>query len=251
MTDHYVKRNEQKIMNNVRMNLQERIIHLLETSGKSQSDLARFLGISRATVSDWKSGKIKSLSSENAFKAGQFFNVNPEWLATGKGSVDNYIEGQVIRQALPGHQESNAYPAPMLGKSRQVPIVGTAQLGDNGHWTELDYPVGFGDGFINYPTADANAYALRCTGDSMRPRIRDGEFVIIEPNSEPIPGDEVLVKAVDGRVMIKILLYQRDDRVYLMSINEAHPPQSFALTEIDKIHPVVAIVKKSLWAKSD
>lgn len=70
MTDLYVKHNEQKIMNNVRMNLQERIIHLLETSGKSQSDLARFLGISRATVSDWKSGKIKSLSSENAFKAG-------------------------------------------------------------------------------------------------------------------------------------------------------------------------------------
>jgi len=34
-----------------------------------------------------------------------------------------------------------------------------------------------------------------------------------------------------------------------MSVNEAHPPQAFALEEIDKIHPIVAIVKKLLWMK--
>jgi phage repressor protein C with HTH and peptisase S24 domain len=91
------------------------------------------------------------------------------------------------------------------------------------------------DGYINYPMRDPNAYALRCMGDSMRPRIREGEFVIIEPNSEPISGDEVLVKSLDGRVMIKTLLYQRDGRLHLLSVNEAHPLQSTPLEDVDKI----------------
>lgn len=81
----------------------------------------------------------------------------------------------------------------------------------------------------------------------MKPRIKDGEFVIIEPNSEAIPGDEVLLKTKDGRVMVKTFLYRRDKRVHVMSVNDAHQPQSFDLSEIDKIHPVAAIVKKALW----
>lgn len=61
-------------------------------------------------------------------------------------------------------------------------MVGTAQLGDDGYFCELQYPVGHGDGRINWPTRDPNAYALRCKGESMKPRIRHGEFVVIEPN---------------------------------------------------------------------
>jgi len=145
------------------------------------------------------------------------------------------------------YDADNAAPAPKLAAPRRVPVVGTAQLGDNGHWAELEYPVGHGDGHIEFASRDANAYALRCRGDSMRPRILDGEYVIVEPNGEPIPGDEVLVKAVDGRVMVKTFLYRREGRLHLMSANAAHPPQAIPLDQVDKIHPVVAIVKKALW----
>lgn len=47
--------------------------------------------------------------------------------------------------------------------------------------------------------------------------------------------------------MIKTFLYQREGRVHLIPINEAQPPQSLALNEIEKIRPIAAIVKKSLW----
>jgi len=55
-------------------------------------------------------------------------------------------------------------------------------------------------------------------------------------------------EAVGGGIG-RFLLYVRDGKVHLMSVNEAHPPQAFALEEIDKIHPIVAIVKKLLWMK--
>lgn len=145
--------------------------------------------------------------------------------------------------------ESNASDAPRLGIRRRVPVVGAAQLGDDGYWAELQTPVGFGDGFVRFATRDDNTYALRCRGDSMRPRIKDGEFVIIEPNHPPCPGDEVLVKAKDGRVMVKELLYVRDDTVHLMSVNEAHPTVRIRLEEIDCMHFVVAIAKRAMWER--
>lgn len=143
--------------------------------------------------------------------------------------------------------EYNAEHAPELGMCRKIPVVGMAQLGDNGHWCEIDYPTGHGDGYIGYPSKDDHAYALRCIGDSMKPRIKNGEFVIIEPNTEAISGDEVLVRSIDGRVMVKTLLYKRDGHVYLQSINEAYPSISLSMENISIIHPIVAIVKSVLW----
>lgn len=143
--------------------------------------------------------------------------------------------------------ESNAEEGPELGLPSKVPVVGTAQLGDNGNWTELEYPVGFGDGYVEYPSRDGNAYAIRCIGNSMSPRIKDGEFVIVEPNTSYINGDEVMVKALDGRVMVKTYLYTRDNKVHLISVNDAYPPISIPLEQIEKIHFVGGITKKALW----
>ncbi len=126
-------------------------------------------------------------------------------------------------------------------------MVGRAQLGDNGHWADLEYPVGHGDGYIDFPTQDPNAYALKCEGDSMRPRIKAGEYVVIEPNQPIEPGDEVLVKSKDGRVMVKEFLYKRGGRTHLISANDAHKPVALSDDEIEKMHFVRAICRPSSW----
>jgi phage repressor protein C with HTH and peptisase S24 domain len=81
----------------------------------------------------------------------------------------------------------------------------------------------------------------------MKPRIKDGEYVIVEPNREPQPGDEVLIKAIDGRVMVKTYLYKRDSKIHLISINESHPPQAIFIKDIINMHFIAAIVKNPLW----
>ena len=54
-----------------------------------------------------------------------------------------------------------------------IPIVGAAKLGDKeNYFVDLEYPAGNGDGGILFSTQDENAYALRCIGDSMTPRIK-------------------------------------------------------------------------------
>jgi phage repressor protein C with HTH and peptisase S24 domain len=128
-----------------------------------------------------------------------------------------------------------------------IPVVGTAQLGDNGNFYEFEYPVGHGDGRIAWPTKDENAYSVRCKGDSMKPRIRHGEFAVLEPGQQVTAGDEVLVRAKDGRVMIKQFAYEREGVVYLDSVNEAHPRISIPAEQIDVMHYLAGIAKRALW----
>ncbi|MGZ5053406.1 MAG: XRE family transcriptional regulator [Methylobacter sp.] len=223
--------------------LAQRLKQEMEKTGLKQEELAQKAGVSQALIHKLVSGK--ALESRKISKIAAALGVNTDWLANG----GDFIEGVVIVRELQGPQniESNGDFAHEIRRMVKVPVVGTAQLGDNGYWSEIEYPVGHGDGYINYPTNDANAYAIRCRGDSMKPRIKDGEFVIVEPNTEPRPGDEVVVKSYDGRAMVKTLLFIRDGRVHLMSINEAHPPQSIPLEEVEKMHYVAATARKGAW----
>jgi phage repressor protein C with HTH and peptisase S24 domain len=127
-----------------------------------------------------------------------------------------------------------------------VPVVGTAQLGNQGFWLELAHPVGEGDGRVRFPVRDPNAYAVRVIGDSMHPRIKSGEFVIVSPNHSYVPGDEVLVVTRDGRSMVKEFLYRRDGIVALNSVNDSHGRMTLQEHEIEKIHFVAGIARGHL-----
>lgn len=50
--------------------------HLLESSGLSQAEFARQLGLARSTISEVLKGK-RRLSVENAFRLAEYFHVEP------------------------------------------------------------------------------------------------------------------------------------------------------------------------------
>lgn len=130
----------------------------------------------------------------------------------------------------------------------RIPVVANVQFGDEGYWQDTEHPTGHGEGFIVYPTRDKNAYALRGKGDSMRPRIKPGEYVVILPGHQIAMGDEVMVQTKNGRSMIKQLGSRRNGTVELISINENdHRPITLEESEIVKMHYVAAIVKDGLY----
>ena len=50
-------------------------------------DLASAVDVKPPSVSDWLSGKSKTMEGENLLRAAKFLNVNPMWLATGTGEM--------------------------------------------------------------------------------------------------------------------------------------------------------------------
>ncbi|MBJ7586965.1 helix-turn-helix domain-containing protein [Citrobacter freundii] len=210
------------------------INHLMSQKGIANvTELAKQIRIPQPTMHRLLSGDVKEPKYALLKQIADFFKL----------SVQELVETDLLRTA--GSQSVEPTKVGTLRFS-EVPIIGGAQLGNGGHWTNMQYPVGFGDGYINWPTRDPDAYALRCTGDSMKPRIKDGEYVVIEPNHQFLPGDEVLVVTKDERAMVKTFLYERDGEVMVMSINEEHLPIRFSLSEIESIHYVAGIAKSSL-----
>ncbi|EAB3658217.1 helix-turn-helix domain-containing protein [Salmonella enterica] len=210
------------------------INHLMSQKGIANvTELAKQIRIPQPTMHRLLSGDVKEPKYALLKQIADFFKL----------SVQELVETDLLRTV-----SSESIEPTKVGTLRftEVPIIGGAQLGNGGHWTNMQYPVGFGDGYINWPTRDPDAYAVRCTGDSMKPRIKDGEYVVIEPNHQFLPGDEVLVVTKDERAMVKTFLYERDGEVMVMSINEEHLPIRFSLSEIESIHYVAGIAKSSL-----
>lgn len=215
----------------------------------TQADLARAANVKPASVNDWFSGKTKSLKATTAVKVAAVYGCNAHWLATGEGEMLGKHYELIAEPGAYGsssqnliRESGNLEAAPALGKSRGVPVVGEVQAGDDGYMDELQYPVGHGEGFVEYWCKDDSAYALRVRGESMHPRYRHGEFIVVTPSIEAQPGRDVVVQFVDGRKMLKQLNWIRGGEVQLLSINNHFGPMTFKLTDIASIQRVAGSV---------
>lgn len=136
----------------------------------------------------------------------------------------------------------NVAPAPSLRPPGLIPVVGHVKGGDDGYLEEMQFPVGAGEGFVEYWTRDSSAFALRVKGDSMHPRYRAGEFVVVTPHQEAQPGQDVVVKLTNGKKLLKQLNWLRNGEVQLLSINNHYGPMTLSLTEVESIQRVAGSV---------
>jgi len=233
--------------------LAERIQEII-SAGFPQVDLARAAGVTKGTANQWLNGGIKSMKLEYAEGIQSLTGFSATWIVTGKGKkkIEPPYHGDERRAESRAHEASpsspyahfNAGPELQTGSGRYVPIVGSGQGGPDGYISIDDFPPGQGDGEIYTFSQDRNAYAIRVRGDSMRPRIKSGEFIVAEPGVEAQPGDDVVVKLKNEKAMVKELLWMVDGEVCLGSINSAIPPITLLQEEILSIHRVAAIVPR-------
>ncbi|CAN5262397.1 helix-turn-helix transcriptional regulator [soil metagenome] len=125
-------------------------------------------------------------------------------------------------------------------RRRQIPLIGFAQAGKGGFFDDSGFPVGGSWDEIDAPgVVDQNAYAVEISGDSMLPVYREGDTVIVSPNTTIRKGDRVIAKTRDGQVMAKVLQRQTARTVELASFNPEHATKTFDMKEIDWIARIV------------
>ena len=183
---------------------------------------------------DSKTGKPRGMRKETAWK-----------IEDAAGVPRGYLDKL---HAAPS--EENTEEAPNLIDDVRIPVVGEVQGGDDGYLEELEYPVGHGEGYVLYPSKDKNAFALRVRGESMHPRYRSGEFVIVEPSIQPQPGEDVVVSCKNGRKMLKVFNWERDDEAQFLSINNGFAPITLKLNEIQSIFLVSGRASRRAFYKN-
>ena len=213
----------------------------------TQTWLAEKFGITQGAIYQYLAGVIP-LNLEIALKFAKEFGVQVKDFSPSihEEHLSNRSGGVIDVSPFSGSTEDGKTTTKkQVRPMRVVPIVGRAKGGDMGHFDQEEYPVGYGDGVIYWPTNDANAYSLRIVGDSMSPRIRHGEFVIVEPNSAAEPGDDVIARFLDGRRMCKRLIMSRKDSYEFGSINNSEPSINALAEEVETIHKVVGVITAS------
>ncbi|WP_250533497.1 S24 family peptidase [Caballeronia sp. AZ10_KS36] len=126
---------------------------------------------------------------------------------------------------------------------RRIPVLFTAHLNENGlvhlEPTSEDGP----ERFVEFVSRDTNTYAVQIKGQMLKPRIRNNEFLIIEPSLEPAPGDDVLVKYINDESVVMQFLYKRGSEWTFGPLNETGPNVSCDESEIVSAATITAVVR--------
>ena len=101
-------------------------------------------------------------------------------------------------------QDSAAHEGSPTRPLRRIPVVSWVTAGA---WHEVSdiFEPGSSDQWIESDVEGENVFALLVMGDSMEPEFHEGEFIIVNPHVESLPGDFIIVKNPDGEATFKQL----------------------------------------------
>ena len=182
----------------------------------SLDDIASEIGVAKSTIQRYENGKINKIKLPVVHAIAIALNVNPAWLVGKADSPDVVLNNQPVR-------------IPVLGRvAAGIPITATEEIID---WEEVE------PGMV----ADGEYFALQIRGDSMEPRICNGDVVIVRQQSSADDGD-VVIALVNGDDAIckRLKIYQ--DGIALVSNNPAYSPLYFSKEEMEET-PVVILGK--------
>lgn len=195
------------------------IDELAGSHGMSASGLAKRAGLDATTFNKSKRvsalGRLRWPSTESVAKV----------LEATATSIDEFL-GLVSAHAPP--------------KKQTVPLLGLAQAGAGGFFTDGGYPTGSGWDEVPFPDAgQEHTYALEVSGDSMLPVYRDGDIIVVNPEAPVRRGDRVVVKTHEGEVLAKELKRQTGKTLELRSLNAAHEDRTLSMEQVDWIARII------------
>lgn len=198
------------------------IDRLAAEHGLSASGLARRAGLDPTTFN-----KSKRITREGKLRWPSTESISKILEATGASL------GELLSYVSEGTD---------AGTLHNFPVVGFAQAGAEGYFDDAGYPTGGGWDEIPFPdVGDSHAYALEISGDSMEPVYRDGDIIIVSPQSNIRRGDRVVLKTREGEVMAKVLRRRTARKYEMQSFNAAHEDRVLPLEDVEWIARI-------LWA---
>jgi len=184
--------------------------------GLNKAELARRVGVSAPTVTDWESGKIQNIESNNLQKVARVLGVTVEFLLTGT-TVDPFIDVPIINgDPLTGSDEREEIPAYKISVS--------AGPGTHIYTEEPNGSLGFRRGWIQSKgLSKKDLIVVQIEGDSMAPYIQHSDIVLVDMSKTDIRSGYIYVFRVDYDLRCKRLFKNLDGSVRVHSDNQADP----------------------------
>lgn len=201
--------------------LGEHIRQLRKQKKITQNDLALHMGITQQAVGKWETGR--SLPDSDALlRLAAYFGVG----------VD----------VLLGAEQPEEAPAYNPAMQAQVPIVGTVRAGYGALAFEEDY--GTEPATVRDPE---NYFYLLVKGDSMEPRIQDGDLALVRRQPTLDDGDLGVVVFGEGEGTLKRFL-RRGNAIVLQPFNPGYEAVVLKGEELENLYIAGKVVEtKARW----
>lgn len=182
--------------------LGEKIRQAIKEAGLTQQKLADKIGTTNPVVNVWVTGK-RNPTTASLKKIAD---------ATGKPYsffMEEDLEFSRSMRAVP-LTDKNTISLPILA---DVP-AGLPEFSDADVETFWDIPRWV------FPGAD---FVVKCNGDSLEPKLHQGDYCVIRKTGEPIHGRAMVVKTESG-ICMKVINKLTDGQIQLCSTNPKYKP---------------------------
>jgi len=88
---------------------------------------------------------------------------------------------------------------------------------------------------------DSQAFALEVKGNSMAPRIEDGDIIVVSPRQHAKSGDICVVRVNDEDTVKRVKL--EEQTVYLIPLNPDYEPMAVKKKDVTFVWKVVKVIK--------
>ncbi len=168
-------------------------------------------------------------------------DLSPERLA----AVLDALATAVRRAPAQLEAEGGAAPA---GLRAPIPVIGHVAAGETEiAFTDSGLPEGASlpgeDPIPRWAGIGDHAYALRISGDSMRPLCPPGATIIVDPERSPRDGEAAICQTTEGKSYFKLIHFESAGAVRLISTNRAVAPDIvLQRPQVRRLQKVVAVI---------
>ena len=206
----------------------ERFTEALKIRHITAAELSRQLNINEGTLSQYKKGLYEPKQRRTQAIA-QALNVNIAWLMGADIPLEPYSDPQEDKlNALP---PDNIYMRPLyesVAAGFGAPAVNQI--------------ISYIPTYINNVSEKDKYIWVRVQGDSMFPKIEDGDKILIRLQ-DSVDSGQVGVVLIDGEEAVVKKINYDTDYIELISFNPYYPPRRFENSDVQRIR-VVGLVRE-------
>lgn len=208
----------------------ENYVRLCSKVGLSPNAVAKKLSISSGAVTRWKNGSVPQ--SAQLLKIADYFSV-PVSVLTGETPEKAPAESSAAK-------EPSNIGAVMSGNIHLIPVFESVSAGFG--TMAQEYVVDYYPCLIGSEAEAEETIIIRVKGDSMFPKIEDGDLIQVHKQS-CVDSGEVAVVLVEGTDCFVKKVEYGENWVELHSFNPMYPVMRFTGTDIQKIR-IIGRVRK-------
>lgn len=204
----------------------DRIRELRTDLGLLQNEVAESIGVTKQTLYKYEKNIITNIPSDKIQALAKTFRTTPAYLMGWEDKDGNTVTEK------PLHEDNTVTAV-------RIPVYGRVAAG---------IPMDAIEDVIDYEDIPADLakggeyFALQIKGDSMKPRMFDGDVVIVRKQSDADTGDTIIALINGNDACCKRLRKYYDGAIDLISTNPNYEPLHFEASEVEK-EPVVILGK--------